>query len=476
MLGLGTAGTVILVGGALIIALVVALGLWLVAAPLVLVWLLALGAVGVRDRHGRNLAMRVGNRVGWSMTRRRGQNLYRGGPTTHGSFTPPGILATTKLHEARDAYDRPFAVIEYPAVGHYAVAVEVSPEGASLVDADQVDVWVAGWGQWLANLGQELGVVGAQVTVETAPDTGARLKREVQRRLDPNAPDLAKAVLGQVVHDYPAGASLDRAWVTVTFRGQSAAGPKRTTADVIADLASRLPGLTETLAGSTGAGAATPVTAQGLCEIVRTAYDPGAAALLDEIHDSGQQPDLSWNDAGPAAAEASWDTYRHDGAVSRSWYMSSAPRGEVFANVLTRLLSAHADVDRKRIAIMYQPLSSVEAAAVVEADKRAADLRVNATNRPSSRALAAARASRATADEEARGAGLVDFGMVITATVTDPDRLTAARVAVENLAAGARLLIRPAWGSQDAAFAAGLPLGLVLRSHSRVPQEIRRYL
>jgi hypothetical protein len=34
-------------------------------------------------------------------------------------------------------------------------------------------------------------------------------------------------------------------------------------------------------------------------------------------------------------------------------------------------------------------------------------------------------------------------------------------------------MLRPAYGSQDSAFAAALPLGLVLPSHLRVPAELR---
>ncbi|WP_422758812.1 hypothetical protein [Paenarthrobacter sp. C1] len=42
-----------------------------------------------------------------------------------------------------------------------------------------------------------------------------------------------------------------------------------------------------------------------------------------------------------------------------------------------------------------------------------------------------------------------------------------------NLGPSARLLLRRAHGSQDSAFAASLPLGLVLPKHLRVPEEIR---
>jgi hypothetical protein len=206
---------------------------------------------------------------------------------------------------------------------------------------------------------------------------------------------------------------------------------------------------------------------------VRVAYEPGAARQFDRARAAGQVAKLSWNDVGPTAAQADWDVYRHDDAVSVTWSMSEAPRGEVTSGVLHRLLRPHGDIDRKRVTLLYRPLDSARAARIVEQDKRNADFRVNSAARPSARALVEQRAAQATAAEEARGAGLVNFGMVVTATVASADRLEAARQAIEHLAPTARIALRPVYGSQDSAFAAGLPLGLVLRSHLRVPNELR---
>ena len=76
--------------------------------------------------------------------------------------------------------------------------------------------------------------------------------------------------------------------------------------------------------------------------------------------------------------------------------------------------------------------------------------------------MAEARAADRTAQEEARGAGLVNFGMVVTATVMTAEQIPDMVAAIDNLGATARILLRPAYGSQDSAFAAALPLGVVL--------------
>ena len=117
------------------------------------------------------------------------------------------------------------------------------PDGASLVDPEQVDAWVANWGGWLAGLGDEAGLDAAAVTVETAPDSGYRLRNEVTMNIDPNAPEFAKNVLHEVVNTYPEGSATVRAWVSLSFNASLRAGSKkRTPEDVARDLASRIPG------------------------------------------------------------------------------------------------------------------------------------------------------------------------------------------------------------------------------------------
>ena len=209
---------------------------------------------------------------------------------------------------------------------------------------------------------------------------------------------------------------------------------------------------------------------------MRVAYDPAAAVLIDEAHAAGETPEVFWTDVGPSAAQASWDRYRHDSGTSCTWAMTQAPRGNVQSGVLARLLAPHRDIARKRITLLYRPIDAAKAAAIVEADLRAAEFRVTSTSKPAARDSLAVRAASATAQEEASGAGLVQFGMLVTATVMDLSKQADARAAIDNLAATARLRLRPVYGSQDSAFAAALPLGLVLPKHIKVPAELREKL
>ena len=70
----------------------------------------------------------------------------------------------------------------------------------------------------------------------------------------------------------------------------------------------------------------------------------------------------------------------------------------------------------------------------------------------------------------------MNFAVLVTATVTDPDRAPQARAAVDTLSATARLRLRPVYGGQAAAFAAALPIGLILPKHLSRAEAIQGHL
>lgn len=427
------------------------------------------------DKHGRSALGRLRTRMAFSSARRRRTNLYRSGPLgfiPYGRNQLPGIAAESELSEWQDSWARPFGLIHLPSKNRFTVVFQGEPDGASLVDQSQVDLWVAHWGQWLAALGNEPGVVAASVTVETAPDFGARLRREVSASEDPNAPALARRVMAEIVDSYPRSSATVRALVAVTFKGElREGGHRRTVTEVAHDLASRI-GLISQQLSSTGAGSVRPMTAQELCEFVRVSFDPTVAGKMAESRAHGEAIELDWSDVGPVGAEAGWTSYRHDSGLSRTWQMSQAPRGEVYSNVLQRLLEPTAVVDRKRVTLLFRPIDPARAAELVELDRKQAGVRATSTTRPSLRVLAEEAQALATAREEARGAGLVNFGMLVTATVLDEDRMPDAAAAIENLAASARLFLRPMYGAQDVGFVASLPVGLNLSDYLLIPQMI----
>ncbi|MDO5645935.1 MAG: hypothetical protein Q4G21_09675 [Dermabacter sp.] len=479
ILGLGSVGTGLLLAGLMGVVITVMVAGLLEAVIFAAILGALMLAVLTKDAHGKNVISRAGARIAWWLSRSRGSNLYRSGPLGRalwGTYQLPGLAAPTRLSEHEDSYGRKFAMLYTPATGSYSIVIGTEPDGAALVDQEQIDVWVADWGHWLANLGDEPGIEAASVTIETAPDSGTRLRREVENNVDGDAPAFAREMLNEVVDRYPAGSSTVKAYVAITFSAAQRSGSKRRKPDEMGrELAARLPGLTAGLQ-STGAGAAHPLAAQHVCEAIRIAYDPAAAILIDEAHVAGETPELSWTDVGPSAAQTDWAGYRHDSAYSVTWSMTQAPRGNVQSGVLARLLAPHRDIARKRVTLLYRPIDAAKAAAIVEADLRAAEFRMTSTSKPAARDSLAVRAASATAQEEASGAGLVQFGMLVTATVADLTKEADARAAIDNLSATARLRLRPVYGSQDSAFAAALPLGLVLPKHIKVPAELREKL
>jgi hypothetical protein len=467
---LGTIGTALLFGGLIVVtfAMLISLMMGLLTAVIVGV---VLAPMLVQDRNGRTALQSVVARLAWVRGRAAGWNVYRTGPLTarnRGTCRLPGLLAPTRLVEAQDAYGRDFAMVVVPATGHYSVVFECGAEGALLVDSEQADIWVAYWGQWLSSLAFEPGLIAASVTIEAAPDLGHRLAREVRTNIDPRAPKLAQQALSEIVRNYPAGSATLSTRIAVTYSASLRQGGRRRGQDeMVREIGTRLPGLTSGLA-MTGAGSARPMTADQLVRAVKVAFDEDASLSL------GAQPDaeLSWDDAGPSAAQEFWDRYTHDSGVSITWGMYEAPRSEVVSSVLTGLVSPHEDIVRKRVSILYRPHDPGSSARLVERDRRDARFKIAGNNVAARDSVAVAAADQA-AREEARGAGLTRFSLLVTATVRSVDAVPAAVAAIDVLAAPARIRLRRMYGSQSAAFAACLPLGVVLPHHLQVPSIVR---
>jgi hypothetical protein len=239
---------------------------------------------------------------------------------------------------------------------------------------------------------------------------------------------------------------------------------------VCQELGARVPLLCRLLADG-GGGAVTPMPPGELAEMVRGAYDPASEAFIARARLTPEGSGVDWANAGPVAAQASWNAYRHDSGVSRTWTMWEAPRGHVLANVLARLLDAHPDVPRKRVTLIYRPYLPSQATEQVERDVRDALFAQAEDTGVSARTRLRVRAAQQTADEEARGAGLERFSLLVTATAPDMATLNLAASTVESLSG--RVQLRPAFAAQDSAFAASLPIGVILPYYSVAPAFLR---
>jgi hypothetical protein len=503
---LGLLGTAIALGSLVLIMLVqIAAGLIAAGVCLVLVCL-GLAPLVWRNRADRNGWQVLAAKGSWRIGRRRRQHLYASsltGPVSFGAARLPGLLASSRLLSAITAHGEQFALIHLPSTKHFAVVIRVDPEGSQLVDVETVDEWVASWGGWLAKLGHEASLEACSVTVETAPDPGSRLAAEVDAMLTDDAPALSRAMLTETAASYPHGSAAVTAYVTLTFSarrvshteaegvmgsggGQSQRAPAvRSAEEMAAQIGRRLPLLLDQLR-SVGAGTGAAMTAAEVAETVRVAYDPAASTLLDRAraqqarklapHDS-PAPLVTWQDAGPIAQVESWDHLRHDSGASITWQMVDVPHGAVQSRILEQLLEADEHLARKRVTLIYRPHDPASAARVADADVRTAvgraSLRKGEVRAGESLALASARQS---ASEQASGAGLTRFSMLVTATVDDPAKLAQAAEVIDQLGPACQLRPRRCYFGQAAAFTAALGVGVVLPKHVAVPEVVRDYL
>jgi hypothetical protein len=212
-----------------------------------------------------------------------------------------------------------------------------------------------------------------------------------------------------------------------------------------------------------------------LAEVIRTGFDPHTAAGLDARRAEadgqaahGDQPavpaGLDPALAGPAAAEASWSSYRHDGAVSVSYAVHAWPLSPVYATALTSLL---ADATHRRsFSFVIEPLGprAAQKAVMVERTKREVGIRLRARTGQAVSASERVGLDRAAAQdaEHAHGSGLCRFTGYLTVTVDDPDELSDACAQAEAGAALVGIELRRMYGAQDTGFAMTLPVGLGL--------------
>ncbi|MEU7631878.1 SCO6880 family protein [Nocardia sp. NPDC049220] len=408
-------------------------------------------------------------RIQWWRRRASGTTIYRSGPHSRipgGRYRLPGILATTTLHQGTDRLGNPFGMIHRRRGDQYTIVLECWPGGDEALTQHERDLMTADWGAYLAALGLPGDIAAATVVVENIPATGLRLRREVAQMIGRSRSDIAAEVMIQSALDFPAGKQQQLARLSITF--EATTRERRTDPEEMAtELARRLPALYEDLLN---AGVeAVPMSAPQIVEFVQRSYNPASEADLEELDILDEAHGLDWEDAGPATAVARWDHYRHDAVTSVVWELQAPPESVFPDTVLKPLLAPHDALERKRLTIFYRPFTAGDATRKV--DKEYKDALVSMQQGRGVKSAASELRLQATEQqrvEQVRGAGLLRYSILITVTCRE-DIPTAAAI-TESLSARARLKLRRAYGQQDAAFAAGLGVGVLLPDHSSMTQ------
>ncbi|MEW9534145.1 SCO6880 family protein [Microbispora sp. NPDC049125] len=455
LLGLGTAGTFVALGS--LTALVLAVSIDMRAAIYTGPPAALAGALVLIRVSGVPIAHLVLRRVRWSYGKARGHTLYKAGVVVAHprAFQLPGVLAATRLLSAEDGFGRQYGIVWDRQTGLFTATLKVSPASTWLAERSNADSWVANWGAWLASLGHMPAVRWVTVTVDTAPEPGSTLADTVGQALSPDAPEAAALLIKQLVSTAPRTAARVDTYVSVTFDPSRSPAAMDDMPTAIGELGRSLDALASSLGGC-GVTVTGRATTGELASIVRSAYDPAARA------DTARATNLSWADAGPIGAEEHPDHYRHDSGVSVSWAWHEAPRQNVPADVLSRLVAP--GPFPKRVSLQYRPLPAAEATRVLEDEVNAAAFREQYRRRTGRDETARdaydqARARQAAA-EEATGAGVTLVTLYVTTTVTYEDDLTRAVAVTEAAAEASRIRLRRLWGSQSAGFATTLPCGV----------------
>lgn len=436
----------------------------------------------IKVRNGRTVFGRIA--VRWNQWRKEKtkKDIYLSGPsgpgTPDGATRLPGLMARSELSEHLDAYDRPFGLIRLSGGGvhQYSVVFETHPDGGSLIDPEQMENRIAHWANWLTQLGMDESIRGAQVTIETAPDSGFRLRNMLNKKARPDAPEFSTQVVDAIRETSVAGAPQLVCRISVTFDGRrlESSNKDRGVAEMAEEIGGKIPELVANL-GGTGAGNVQVCTAQDIIDFTRVAYDPTVGSTVEEMQATAEGTGLVWEDAGPSFMRDGFDTLLHDRAASRSWTMWQGPTGHFRSNSLMRIMEPtnDANVLRKRVTLLFRPIPSHKTSYVVQNEQKNANFS-GSQQRFNARADQRRAAAEKTAQEEAQGAGLERFGLIVTLTARDEESLKHWDRQVPALLSPAKLRVRTALANQAITFQAGLPLGLVLADHMLIPEAIRK--
>ena len=395
---------------------------------------------------GTPRALRSGRWTWWRSGRRRAQDLRR---PVHavprlGRRRFPGTAADAELHEGRDAYDRPFALVLVPDTGHASLVLDLRPPVADLLPGDAARAWTRDLRRWLAGASDDPELAGCAVSLLHA---GA-----------------APAVTLQL---------------TYVTRGPQA----RTDPSALAvELGARLPHLAVGLARH-GVGTARPVGAADLLGVVDAAYDPAR-----EPTPPGDPGGPRWSDAASRDVVAAWDRLRHASGASITWSLERIPPDAALSGVLSRVVTPGPDggpwTVRARLTLLHRPVRPARP-----------------TTPPSDRDDWTGLPPGASwpgpdddTDDDAAGVEGIPLSPLLTVTVARRPRAVGARPAdpgghpedgaddaldavVERVLTGVapslRPWLRPLYGAQAAGFAAAVPSGTLLGVHTAAPAVVR---
>jgi hypothetical protein len=387
---------------------------------------------------------------------------------------PPecGRVHAVPLHDETSPHRAPVGTLVHSRT--HTVLLEVQgAAGFGLLDADDQDTHLAGWGGCLDALAADAHVLRVQWLTHARPDNCVAPSTPRRGPVSDDPADdyeqLVRATTREAwTHTHllavtlrdpgrPSGARR-KARLAAGTTDQTTYGP---VLEQIRDVTSQL--LTADLL-------ARPLTLDELGTTLRLLTEPALSpdVLPTDPVDAVNPACQAW---GIRCRRAGWDAVRTGDSWHRSYTISSWPSLPLPADWLAGLLTAAPpDGTSRTLSIHAKPVAPVHAAR--QARAAAAKAHLDASDRNRFRLASTPGGASAGDDQRAEDAAALEAELaagyrmlqtraLVTVSATDPQRLTQAAAALRTTAATHRLDLRPLHGQHQHGLLATLPLGLL---------------
>lgn len=422
------------------------------------IWLLS-AALAWTPVGGRKLIEWVPVTFRWVARTQARQTVFRRRivkPRPAGTLALPGDAAA--LREWEDP-DTGAAMIHDPHAQTLTAIIAVSHPAFVLLDPGEQERRVATWGRVLATACRSGRIARLQVCERTLPDGGSGLV-EWWRSHGTDDGSWTSTVYRELIDRAGPAGERHATTISLALDLRAAARQVRTNGGGIKGAAAVLRQEMTTLVTALRAAELTVgawLTPSEVAVILRSAYDPASAALLDRHGDIGR----SLATAGPVAVTESWDRLRSDSAHHAVLWISEWPRSQVYPGFLAPVLLSSGI--QRAFSLVCTPIRSDQAARDIR--KKKTELISDAAQRSKMGQIEDASQTAEYGDvlqQEAdltAGHGVLRYTGLISISAPTPEELDTAVAAIEQAAIQASCETRRLVGQQAQAFTvAALPL------------------
>ncbi|MDR3128327.1 MAG: hypothetical protein LBT99_03265 [Bifidobacteriaceae bacterium] len=428
-----------------------------------------------KDFENRPIYSKIAARISFNISQRKRRNVFKGGIMNkkfNGKYILPGIGNRINLKTGVDIGGQEFGYFENNYQKTFSIVLHGQPEGQALMDNETIDRFVNQFSTFLNAITKMPGIIQIKNVLEITKSDSVELENEINNKLDKNAPDISKQMLNESKAILSTGSYKTDCYVEITYSYISEITKRTQKKQILNQLKQDLPRL-KNFINFSGGGAVEIMNSYQLCKYVRCSFDPQSNLVFQNIEKHGEQVKLNWSKIGPSGAETFWDKYRHDSGTSVSWMLYLAPESPVFSTVLRPLLRPEQDITIKRISTIYIPVKPIQANKLIQTAQKRANNKQSATSFEHAKLVTN---SEILDRDKQQGAAILKFGMLVTATILDESKKDEIEATIKTAGISSNMGLRQCYGSQDSAFMAALPLGVILNKYSHIPQQIKENL